>query len=117
MANLIKQVQEKVKDTLEQTSQQYKAQADKKWKDVQFQVGDKVWEYLRKERLPIGHHTKLQMKKIGPCTILHKFGPNAYEISLPPTIAISPIFNVADLTVGNPISKHRHQCIEGPLQR
>ena len=39
------------------------------------------------------------MKKIGPCTILHKFGPNAYEISLPPTIASSPIFNVADLTI------------------
>ena len=39
------------------------------------------------------------MKKIRPCTILHKFGPNAYEISLPPTIAISPIFNVADLTI------------------
>ena len=39
------------------------------------------------------------MKKIGPCTILHKFGPNAYEISLPPTISISPIFNVADLTI------------------
>ena len=39
------------------------------------------------------------MKKIGPCTILHKFGPNAYEISLPPTISISPIFNVANLTI------------------
>ena len=39
------------------------------------------------------------MKKIGPCTIWHKFGPNADEISLPPTIAISPIFNVVDLII------------------
>ena len=54
---------------------------------------------MRKERLAKGHHTKLQMKKIRPCTILHKFGPNAYEISLPPIIAISPVFNVAKLIV------------------
>ena len=99
MADLIKQVQEKVKDTLEHTSQKYKAQVDKKRKDVQLQIDDKVWAYLRKKILPKGHHTKLQMKKIGTCTIFHKFGPNAYEISLPPIIAISPIFNVAYLTI------------------
>ena len=76
MADLIKQVQEKVKDTLEKTSQKYKAQTNKKRKDVQFQVCDKVWAYLRKERLLKGHHTKLKMKKIGPCTILYKkIGP------------------------------------------
>lgn len=38
------------------------------------------------------------MKKIAPCTILQKFGQNAYEITLPPTHLISPIFNVSDLT-------------------
>ena len=57
-----------------------------------------MWAYLRKERLPKDQHTKLQMKKIGPCTILHKFGENAYEITLPPSLSISPIFNIADLT-------------------
>ena len=38
------------------------------------------------------------MKKIVPCTILQKFGENAYEITLPPSLSISPIFNISDLT-------------------
>lgn len=38
------------------------------------------------------------MKKVGPYTILNKMGDNAYEISLPPTLQISPIFNICDLT-------------------
>lgn len=37
------------------------------------------------------------MKKIGPCKVVRKFGQNAYEIELPPGVAISHIFNVADL--------------------
>lgn len=53
--------------------------------------------YLRKERLPKGQPTKLLMKKIGPCKIVHKFGPTAYEIELPSGLGISPIFNVCDL--------------------
>lgn len=39
----------------------------------------------------------LKFKKIGPCKILHKISANAYELQLPPGIAISLIFNVADL--------------------
>lgn len=39
------------------------------------------------------------MKKVGPCTVLHKMGENDYEICLPPTLSISPIFNIADLTL------------------
>ena len=38
------------------------------------------------------------LRKLGPCQILKKFGPNAYEIQLPPEIGISPIFNIANLT-------------------
>ena len=38
------------------------------------------------------------MKKVGPCCILKKIGDNAYEISLPPTLQISPIFIIVDLT-------------------
>jgi hypothetical protein len=35
------------------------------------------------------------MKKIGPCKILSKFEPNAYEIEFLYDVGISPIFNVA----------------------
>lgn len=37
------------------------------------------------------------MKKIGPCRITHKFGPNVYEIELTHGLGISLIFNILDL--------------------
>ena len=55
--------------------------------------------HLNKDRLPQGSHTKLMMKKIEPCKILEKYGQNAYKVELPWDVAISPIFNVSDLTL------------------
>jgi len=53
--------------------------------------------YLKKKRLLKGQPMELLIKKIGPCKIVHKFGPNAYKIEHPPSLAISPIFNVSEL--------------------
>ena len=64
---------------------------------MQFKVGDLVMAYLNKDRIPIGN-TQLMMKRIWPCRVVHKYGKNAHEIELPPNIAISPIFNVCDLS-------------------
>ena len=64
---------------------------------VNFEVGDLVLAYLRKERFPRGQYNKLKHKKIRPCKILRKFYTNAYELELPTSIGISPIFNIADL--------------------
>ena len=68
-----------------------------KRKEVNFQVGDLVMAYIRKERFPKGTYNNLKLKKIGPCKILRKFSANAYEIELAYDLHISPIFNVSDI--------------------
>ena len=97
-AEAIKEVQDQVKLQLQNSNQKYKEVADQKRREVQFKVGDLVWAYLKKERLPQTKNTKLLPKKVGPCQILEKYGQNAYKIQLPTDIGISPIFNVCDLT-------------------
>lgn len=79
----IKDVHEQVKTILQKTIDKYKEHADKKRREVHFQVGDMVWVHLKKEWIPKGRHTRLMMRLIGPCTILKAFGSNAYEVKLP----------------------------------
>ena len=79
-AEAIKEVQDQVKLQLKNSNQKYKEVADQKRREVQFKVGDLVWAYLKKERLPQMKHTKLLPKKVGPCQILEKYGHNAYKI-------------------------------------
>jgi len=96
-AQAMRNLHEQVKQKLQDSSQRYKRRADARRREVQFNVGDEVLAYLRKERFPKREYSKLKFKKIGPCKIIRKFSANAYEIQLPPGIGISPIFNVADL--------------------
>lgn len=37
------------------------------------------------------------MKRIDPCKVLAKYGPDAYKVDLPRDMSISPIFNMKDL--------------------
>ncbi|KAJ6386620.1 hypothetical protein OIU78_016529 [Salix suchowensis] len=53
---------------------------------------------LRPERFPQGSFTKLHARRAGPFKIKKKLGANAYVIDLPPDFAISPIFNIEDIT-------------------
>ena len=75
----------------------YKQRADLKKRGVNFEEGDLVLAYLKKERFPRGAYNKLNLKKIGPCRILRMFSANAYEIEISSDMGISPIFNIVDL--------------------
>ena len=92
----MKELHEKVRKKLKIQVEKYKKKENNTRRDLQFKVGYLVLVYLRKERLPKGHPTKLMMKKIGPLKILYKYDNNAYEVKLPPNLGISQIFNVCD---------------------
>ena len=97
-AKAISDLHEQVKLKLQDTNQKYKQRANLKRREVQFEVGYLVLAHLLKERLPKREYNKFKMKKIGPCRILQKFSANSYELQSPPSVGISPIFNVVDLS-------------------
>lgn len=60
-------------------------------------MGDYVMFRLSKDRMKSVKPTKLKMKRVGHCRILSKYGENSYKVDLPSDLAISPVFNVANL--------------------
>jgi hypothetical protein len=58
-----------------------------------FQVGDKVWLHLQKERL-IEPHWKIRPLRYGSYTITKVVGDNAFELNIPPFLGMHPMFNV-----------------------
>ena len=79
----MKEIQDQVRKTIQDNTQKLKAKLDEKRKDIQFVVGDYVMVHLNKVRLQKGVPTKLQMKRIGPCKILARYGANNYKVDLP----------------------------------
>lgn len=75
----------------------YKRDADRRRREVHFQVGDLVWAVLIKERFPSGQYNKLQPRKIGPVEIIEKINENAYKLRLPPHVHTANVFNVKHL--------------------
>jgi hypothetical protein len=83
---------------LENINNKYKEKIDEKRRHLVFFVGDEVMVYLRKESFPLGTYNKMKMRKCGWCKILKNFdSKNAYEVEIPRTLGISPIFNIADI--------------------
>jgi hypothetical protein len=93
----MKEIHSRIREWLQNSSQEYKRREDRHRRELQFEVGDLILAHLRNERFPRGTYNKLKMKKIGPCKVIRKFGANAYEIELPDGVRISSIFNVTDL--------------------
>ncbi|CAA7012879.1 unnamed protein product [Microthlaspi erraticum] len=87
----------KVRDNLEQATAKYKSGVDAHRRDLQFNVGDKVWAVLTKDRFPPHMYNKLKARKIGPLEVLEKINNNAYRLRLPPNMNTADVFNVKHL--------------------
>lgn len=75
-----------------------KASYDKHHNELAFQVSDKVLLCLQPSRqasLSNRRHQKLLARFYGPFTILRRIGNLAYELNLPATSKLQPIFHVS----------------------
>ncbi|KAA3485013.1 reverse transcriptase [Gossypium australe] len=92
-----RETEEKVKvirDYLKAASDRQKSYANLKRKDIEFQIGDKVFLKVSpwKKILPFGRKGKLSLRFIRAYEIIERIGPVAYRLALP--IKVEKIHNV-----------------------
>ncbi|KAK5842878.1 hypothetical protein PVK06_005294 [Gossypium arboreum] len=101
--DLIKDAEQKVKvirESLKAATDRQKSYADLKRKDIEYQVGDKVFLKVSpwKKILRFGRKGKLRPRFIGPYEISKRVGPVAYRLILPPELEkIHDVFHVSML--------------------
>ena len=75
-----------------------KVQADKKRRDLEFEVGDMVYLRIQPYKLKSlanRMNQKLSSRFYGPFEILEKVGAVAYKLKLPPQSLVHPIFHIS----------------------
>ena len=101
--DIVKDIEEKVqviRQRLKEASDRQKTYADLKRRDIEYDVGDKVFLKVSRWRkiLRFGHKGKLSPRFIGPYEILERVGPVAYRLALPPELAkLHDVFHVSML--------------------
>ncbi|KAK5826003.1 hypothetical protein PVK06_020904 [Gossypium arboreum] len=101
--DLIKDAEQKVRticESLKAASDRQKSYADLKRRDIEYQVGDKVFLKVSpwKKILRFGRKGKLSPRFIGPYEISERVGPVAYRLLLPPELErIHNVFHVSML--------------------
>ncbi|KAL5767474.1 hypothetical protein ACOSQ2_014257 [Xanthoceras sorbifolium] len=114
--DLIRQTEEKVKiikDRLKIASDRHKSYADLKRKEVEYDVGEKVFLKVSpwKKVLRFGRKGKLSPRFIGPYEIIERVGPVAYRLALPPELEkIHNVFHVSMLRKYRSDPSHRVQA-------
>ncbi|KAK5785564.1 hypothetical protein PVK06_040160 [Gossypium arboreum] len=101
--DLIKDAEQKVRiirESLKAASDRQKSYADLKRRDIEYQVGDKVFLKVSpwKKILRFGRKGKLSPRFIGPYEISERVGPVVYRLILPPELErIHDVFHVSML--------------------
>ena len=89
--DIVKDIEVKVQvigKRLKATNDQQKSYADLKRKDIEYEVGDKVFLKVSSWRkiLRFSQKGKLSLRFIGPYEVLERIGPVAYRLALPPEL-------------------------------
>ena len=98
--DIVKDTEEKVqviRQRLKVASDRQKSYADLKMRDIEYEVGDKVFLKVSPWRkiLRFGKKGKLSLRFIGPYEILERISPVAYHLALPPELAkLQNVFHV-----------------------
>ena len=88
----------KAVSNLEASASKYKQAADKHRRRLVFEVGDLVWAYLTRDRMPAHVYNKLKARKITPLEVLERINDNAYRLRLPADVNTADVFNVKYLS-------------------
>ena len=101
--DIVKNIEEKVQVTqqrLKAASNRQKSYVDLKRRNIEYEVGDKVFlkVSLWRKILRFGKKGKLSLRFIGPYEILERIGPVAYRLTLPPKLTkLHNVFHVSML--------------------
>ena len=71
-------------------NEKYRITGSKGRKEIKLEPGDLDWLYLRKDRFPKLHQSKLMQRAAGPYKIIEKINDNAYKLELPPEFGLVP---------------------------
>ena len=80
---------------LQRAQERQKVQADKRRREQVFHVGEQVLlstEHLQLKNAPV---RKLRKRYVGPFFVTRRIGPVAYELDLPSTWRIHPVFHTS----------------------
>ena len=98
-----------IRDNLKKARDRQKSYADKRRRDLQFEIGDRVFLKISpwKGVLRFGKRDKLSPRYIGPYEIVSKVGPVAYKLKLPLKLSrIHDTFHVSMLRKYIPDPSH-----------
>ncbi|KAK8952345.1 hypothetical protein KSP39_PZI004083 [Platanthera zijinensis] len=105
------ELHESIRKKIATNNENYKAYADIRRRERNFEIGAQVLVRIRPERFPSGTARKLNARRMGPYTVVRRIGTNAYEIDIPNHMGISRVFNVEDLT-----AYFEEQAYEDPFE-